>query len=1334
MFRDWLIGLLRWLTGEGEQPSLPPPQPPMLTHPPRIPFRLDSSSPFYYPEDVRVCLTDKDLPDALRVTEVTVERSGGHPNYLRLLDGIYLRMGHLDKAIETFERIFTACYRDFPAIWSESVMHVEQAKGKGGNTMITNKLIRSAMILVLTIAGSLVLSELAGAMMPTAYAAPPTQEDDATLLIINESEETICYVIINSSATLGGGEHRLDADEIILPGKSRAFDLPKGEYSVILGDCERNVLLAKDHVVVPELYELRFTGPDPCLVPTQEGVLLYNQAQYQDALPKLQDGLACYREVGDRTLERSLLNTIGVIYNRLEQYEQALVYYEEALSVARDIGDRDGEGLALDNIAVVYLNLGQHEKALDNFKRVLSVWREIGHRDGERLTLNHIGDVYDSLGQYEDALMFYEDELIILREIGDRAGEAEMLNRIGVVYHDDLRQYEQALAYFDKALMIAKEIGNQTGDVTLLNDFGSVYNRLSLHEQALDSYEDVLSIRREIGDRLGEGETLNNIGYIYDRLGRYEQALEYCEEALSIWREIGDRTAEGETLNRIGMVYAYLDQYERALAYSEEALSVRREVDDRAGEGHTLHNIGVIYNYLGQYEQARAYLEEALSIRREVGDRTCEGTTLNAIGATYVELGQYEQALAFYEDALDIRQEIGDRAGEGHTLQNIGMAHFYLGQYEQALAHSEEALIIRREIGDRAREGETLNNIGLVYSYGLDQQEQGLDYYEDALTILKEIGDRTGERITLGNIGAVYYDLGQYEQALDYFERAVAVVEVVRGEMTLEEFKSSFAAASLYPYQSIIPLLIEIDRPAEAFGYVQRAKARTFLDQLANVRIDPRASDDPALLAREQELLGEIRVLEDVLFGRREFATLSLDEATRSGPPALNDEQRGEVQARLDSAYREYEQILIQIKLTNPQYAGLRSVQASTLITIQQTLPPDVTLLEYYVAPTQTLAFVVTPRQGSGQARDDFHVVPISVTVSALSDAITWFRGFPSLEGVPQASQELHELLFAPVCEYIHTDALFIAPHGVLHYLPFGALHDGEGYLVEDYAIAYLPSASVLQYVLDNVSSEAAGDLLALANPKVEGAPYLNHAVAETEAVAALFDVQPIVGPDATESLLVAQAPQAGRVHVAAHGEFKSIAPQFSRIYLAPDDENDGYLEVREVFNLELPQTDLVTLSACETQLGELSAGDELVGLSRAFIYAGTPSLVAGLWSVNDESTRFLMERFYGYLRDGRGKASALRQAQLDTMAKDEWVSPYYWAAFTLIGDMGEVEIIEDRGEAETTKETRDSDSTEDISEIEIAAASDRTWLWVGGVALLLVVVGGGVWLWGRRR
>jgi CHAT domain-containing protein len=503
----------------------------------------------------------------------------------------------------------------------------------------------------------------------------------------------------------------------------------------------------------------------------------------------------------------------------------------------------------------------------------------------------------------------------------------------------------------------------------------------------------------------------------------------------------------------------------------------------------------------------------------------------------------------------------------------------------------------------------------------------------------------------------------------------------------------------------MIAALIELSRFEEAFHYAQRAKARTFLDQIGNARIDPLATDDPELIEQEQALLDEIRGLEAVLSGRSSFA--SLDTTRGGGPHTLTNEQQTETRSRLDKAYREYDHLLARIKLTNPAYADLRAVNASTLITVQQTLPANVTLLEYYVvSDTQTLAFVVTPRQGSGQAQDDFHTIPISVTAETLNQKVDWFRQFPSLEGVPQASQDLYDLLLAPVREHIRTQSILIAPHGTLHYLPFGALHDGEHYLIEDYTIAYIPSGSVLQYVQKNAQGHKGEATLVMGNPATGNpdlAP-LAYAEREAEAIAAMFETRAFVGSDATETLLWEQAAQAGIVHLAAHGAFNPAAPQFSRIYLAPDPEPenkyDGLLETREVWNLPLENADLVTLSACQTQLGDLSAGDELVGLSRAFIYAGTPSLVATLWSVDDASTQFLMERFYGYLQEGQGKAPALRQAQLDTMA--EYPSPYYWAAFTLIGDMGESEQV---------------------------AAASRTWLWLaGGGVLLLILIGGRIW------
>jgi CHAT domain-containing protein len=142
-------------------------------------------------------------------------------------------------------------------------------------------------------------------------------------------------------------------------------------------------------------------------------------------------------------------------------------------------------------------------------------------------------------------------------------------------------------------------------------------------------------------------------------------------------------------------------------------------------------------------------------------------------------------------------------------------------------------------------------------------------------------------------------------------------------------------------------------------------------------------------------------------------------------------------------------------------------------------------------------------------------------------------------------------------------------------------------------------------------------------------------------------------------------------IHVAAHAEFNPSTPLFSRILLGPDGkgEEGGGLAVREIYDLDLSRTGLVVLSACETQLGPYSEGDDIVGLTRAFVYAGTPSVVASLWTVDDESAARLMEAFYASLKRGASKASALRVAQAEVRKK--YPHPYYWAGFVLNGDPG---------------------------------------------------------------
>ena len=243
-----------------------------------------------------------------------------------------------------------------------------------------------------------------------------------------------------------------------------------------------------------------------------------------------------------------------------------------------------------------------------------------------------------------------------------------------------------------------------------------------------------------------------------------------------------------------------------------------------------------------------------------------------------------------------------------------------------------------------------------------------------------------------------------------------------------------------------------------------------------------------------------------------------------------------------------------------------------------------------------------------------------------------------------------------------------LVPNGVLHYVPFAALPNGAGYFGETHTLHYLPSASVLPFIQAKRKGPA-DCLLALAQSRPVGLPPLSFADVEVASIANLYGTQPLLGGTATTSALQRLAPEAQIIHLAAHGELNEQSPQFSRLFLAPDGLTDGSLTVQDVYGPNLAQADLVVLSACETQLGQQSRGDELVGLNRAFIYAGTPSVIASLWSVNDQATAVLMAAFYRHLRAGLSKAEALQAAQAETRA--QYPHPYYWAAFVLTGDPG---------------------------------------------------------------
>ncbi|NIR96264.1 MAG: CHAT domain-containing protein, partial [Gammaproteobacteria bacterium] len=341
-------------------------------------------------------------------------------------------------------------------------------------------------------------------------------------------------------------------------------------------------------------------------------------------------------------------------------------------------------------------------------------------------------------------------------------------------------------------------------------------------------------------------------------------------------------------------------------------------------------------------------------------------------------------------------------------------------------------------------------------------------------------------------------------------------------------------------------------------------------------------------------------------------------------------------------------------------------------VEVQKLLDPNIALVEYYVTEERTLVFIIT--------QQSFEHDEIAVNRDNLLQYIQTAR-VPSEQSHPEVLQTLYRWLFAEsVAEYFDTDiqAIGFVPHDLLHYLPFAALSDGEKHLIDNYALFTLPSVSVLRYLPEKRKSTIE-TVLALGNPDVTrpGLTKLEFAAQEAIHVGNLYNTQAFINADATESIFWSKASDAGIVHLAAHGIYNRYNPLFSTIYLTGNDEGDshgdGQLQVHEIYGLDLrSHTDLVVLSACDSAVGDLSSGDEIVSLNRALLYAGTPTVLASLWKVDDKPTYLLMKHFHDNLKGGMSKATALRLAQQEV--RKDYPSPYYWAGFVLTGDGGNIE------------------------------------------------------------
>jgi CHAT domain-containing protein/predicted negative regulator of RcsB-dependent stress response len=767
--------------------------------------------------------------------------------------------------------------------------------------------------------------------------------------------------------------------------------------------------------------------------------------------------------------------------------------------------------------------------------------------------------------------------------------------------------------------------------------------------------KDYAKVQLEKGALLYEGGNLEEARKIWNK------GLEWCEQH-------NDPQGESAFLYNLGKTHYECGEYGIALDFFSRARTLAPSGELKSSFNAALINSGAVYFSLGQHSRALECFEKALNNEIDRDSKKYKALLLRNMGLVYDAMGDYEKALEYGNKSLDEMERKKEDSARAHIL--LASIQYHQNNYDDAILHLKRSLKTSSKQAGKDIQGIALTGLGLIYS-AQGKYQESLDMHREALAIFTTLDDQDGQYRNYAGIGCAYEDLDKKDLAIRFYKESIKIIEAMRSNLKIEEQRIQFMTDKMSIYERLIHLLLVQKSGKEAFHYAEKAKARAFLDMLCNVKVSARNRAYPELIIKEQELNQKIRALKIRLAHVRESLVLK------------------HCRTELSKLQNEYEENLEALKTSNPDYASLISVHVADLVEIQRSLPAESLLLEYFVGKKFSFLFVID--------KESFQVSEIPCAEEELQDKIASLRLSIMAKGSwEEQGKKLSTMLLGDRNSYIENRTgkkkkILIVPHSALHYMPFSLLSDSRGkLLLQHFQIVTLPSASIWELALnkkemkkDKIATFALGNLAVSFQQPEENAVALRGSLLltgektrdglmplpgtekEADVIAGIFKENTLLkGRDMTYENVREALKGKDIVHFATHGILDSTHPLFSGLVMA-----DRMMSVTDIMELDL-HARLIVLSACETAGGEITRGDEIVGMSRAFLYAGSPRVIASLWNVSDNSTASLMQSFYRNLKSGRSESLALQEAQMSLMKK--YPHPFYWAPFILIGDCPE--------------------------------------------------------------
>jgi CHAT domain-containing protein len=858
-----------------------------------------------------------------------------------------------------------------------------------------------------------------------------------------------------------------------------------------------------------------------------------------------------------------------------------------------------------------------------------------------------------------------------------------------------LDAHTEAVQLHEQAIALFEQTGEEAELARTLS--GSIQSLLLLgrNDQALLAGERARAIFQKQGNTRRLARLDINIGNIYHRQDRFTEALEFYERAYEQLLVHDDAEGLAAVLSNLSLCHISLNDFPKALELHKVA---RRHCDQKGMPilvAYADYNIAYLHFLRGEYGRSIKMLRDASVSAKKANDpyqlALCNldlseiylelnlsaeaGELGRAANAGFEELGfGYEAAKALGFAAIAASRQ--GQAFEAVKLFAQAKEMFVRDQnqvwpslidlYEALVLFTEGRLFEARRLCAAAHEffraspsslrGKAVLADLLLARIALRLGDTKLakQHCESALADLATLDSPTLLYQAEFLMGEVERVTGNEDAAYDAYCRARIAVERLRSSLRGEELKIAFFENKLEVYESLVDICLRRQNSfEEAFAYIEQAKSRTLMD-LLNQPVHVATAVDPG----QSDLVRSIRNLREELNWY-----YNLIEREQLRPEERSQERVQQLEQQARSRESDLMRAVKEATVAEANEAGVQVPSNMSLEEIRSVLPADTALVEFFCTHGRNIACVVT--------RDNLHMCPVTIQsrvqkmLQFLQFQMAKFRLDPQyvvtfnqllLESTQAHLASLYQELIAPIRHLLNVRHLVFVQHGLLHYVPFHALHDGDSYLIDKYCISYAPSASIYAHC-QTKAGNTSGESLILGVPD-ERTPAIR---SEVEALARILpNPKLFIGEEATESVLHTHGPRSKTVHIATHGYFRQDNPMFSSIRLGT-----SHLSLYDMAHLQLP-VEMVVLSGCATGLNVITPGDELMGLVRGLLQAGAQSLVLSLWDVHDDSTKDFMVEFYTQLQQGQTKAEAMRSASITL--RESRPHPYHWAPFLLIG------------------------------------------------------------------